>query len=161
MSNNIIMKISNKDNRITGINHPHEETHLLREVMRTHQALLSIFTREVGMPVSRLALLRLLAISYPNEIGIMDMARHLGINAAAVTRQVKQLEIKHLVSRLSDSKDGRRNSVKLSSEGVQLFEHIHKRGHAFEARLYKSISPDELAAAIRVLSQVRSAIEEF
>jgi hypothetical protein len=57
--------------------------------MRTRQAALNVFSHQVGMPAARLALMRLLAICHPEAVGIMWIARQLGIDAAAVTRQVK------------------------------------------------------------------------
>jgi DNA-binding MarR family transcriptional regulator len=137
-----------------------DRVHLLHEIMKVYQALLGIFSREVGMPSTRVALLRFLAISHPNRIGVMDLARRLGVNAAAVTRQVKEMEVERLIARFPDSKDGRRNYVKLTPEGVQILEKMHKRSHEMEARLCKAIDPDDLATAIRVLSQVRVASEE-
>ncbi len=137
-----------------------DQIHLLHEIMKVHQALLSVFSRVVGMPSSRLALLRLLVISYPDGIGIMDLAKRLGINAAAVTRQVKEIEAERLISRYPDSNDGRRNYVKLTPEGVQKLLKFHKRGQEFETQLCKAIDPNDMTATIRVLAQVRSAIEE-
>ncbi len=133
----------------------------LHEIMRTHYVLLSSGTRAVGMPPAKLALLRLLAISYPDKIGIMELARQLEINAAAVTRQVKEAEAEHLVIRIPDSRDGRRNYVKLSSEGVRIFAHLHKRAHDFEALLCREIGPRDLEIVIRALSKVRIAVEKY
>ena len=137
-----------------------DQVHLPHEIIKAHQAILSIFSREVGMPAARLSLLRILAISYPQGIGVMELARRLGVNASAVTRLVKEMEAERLIGRFPDSKDGRRNYLRLIPEGVQILEKIHKRAYELEARLCKQIDPEDLAAAIRVLSQVRAAIEE-
>jgi DNA-binding MarR family transcriptional regulator len=136
------------------------QIHLPHEIIKAHQAILSVFSREVGMPAAKLALLRILAISYPQAMGVMELARRLGVNASAVTRLVKEMETDHLIGRFSDSKDGRRNNVKLIPEGVQILEQMRKRAYELEARLCKRIDPDDLAATVRVLSQVRAAIEE-
>ena len=137
-----------------------DQAHLLRELMRVHQALLAIANREVGMSSARLALLRQLALSHPDGIGVMDLARRLGVNAAAVTRLVKEMKAERLIGRFLDSKDNRRNYVKLTPEGVQIFEEFHKRAHEFESLICKTIDPVDLTTTIRVLSQVRAAIEE-
>ena len=71
------------------LHHEGDESHLLKEIMRTHQALLNVFSREVGMPAARLSLMRLLAICHHEKLGVMQIARRLGIDAAAVTRQVQ------------------------------------------------------------------------
>jgi DNA-binding MarR family transcriptional regulator len=154
------MKTKKKLEKCFNFDCPGDQIHLLHEIMKVHQALLSVFSRVVGMPSSRLDLLRLLVVSYPEGIGIMDLAKRLGINAAAVTRQVKEIEAEHLISRYPDSSDGRRNYVKLTPEGVQKLEKFHQRGQEFETRLCKAISPNDMAATARVLAQVRAAIEE-
>ena len=105
---------------IHGLRHRGDEPHLLREIIRTYQVLMAGFSREIGMPASRLALLRLLAVTQSN-MGVMDLARKLQVNAAAVTRQVQELERKGLVRRRADPKDGRRNYVSLSPKGRKLF----------------------------------------
>src|SRR4030042_962676 len=76
---------------IADLHHKSDEPHLLREIIRTHQVLMAGFSREVGMPASRLELMRLLA-SADGDVGVMELARHLGINAAAVRRQVQGME---------------------------------------------------------------------
>ncbi|HBC47772.1 MAG TPA: MarR family transcriptional regulator [candidate division Zixibacteria bacterium] len=155
------MKIQKKSPKSINLHCCDEQVHLLREIMRVHQALLGIANREVGMPSARLALLRQLAISHPEGVGIMDLARRLGVNAAAVTRHVKEMKAERLVGRFLDIKDNRRNYVKLTPEGVQIFEEFHKRAHEFESLICKTIEPDDLTTTIRVLSQVRAAIEEY
>ena len=57
------------------LHHKGDESHLLKEIMRTHQALLNVFSREVGMPAARLSLMRLLAIGYHEKLGVMQIAR--------------------------------------------------------------------------------------
>jgi DNA-binding MarR family transcriptional regulator len=154
------MKMQTRSEKGISIDCSGDQIHLLHEIMKAHQALLGIFSREVGMPSARLVLLRLLAISHPDGIGVMEIARQLGVNAAAVTRQVKEMEAERLISRFPDLRDGRRNYVKLTSKGVQILEKIHKRAHKMETRLCKEINPDDLDIAIRVLSQIRAAIDK-
>jgi DNA-binding MarR family transcriptional regulator len=141
--------------------HSGDEPHLLREIMRTQQALLNVFSREVGMPAARLALMRLLAICRPEQIGIMEIGRRLGINAAAVTRQVKAMEAERLVERHAHPRDARRSHVTLTAEGLRIFERLHERAHTFERAISAVVSADDMAAAVRVLTHVRGALEEL
>jgi len=141
------------------LHHKGDEPHLLREIMRTHQAVLGVFSREVGMPAARLVLTRLLAICHPEAVGIMWIARQLDINAAAVTRQVKAMENERLVERCADARDGRRSRVKLTADGLKVFQQVHERAHDFERTLSTAVSAEDLAAAVRVLTHVRAAIE--
>lgn len=145
--------------KILDLHHTGDEPHLLREIMRTQQAVLNMFSRQVGMPAARLALMRLLAICHPQAVGIMEIARQLGVNAAAVTRQVKAMESERLVERCADAKDGRRSYVNLTAEGIRIFQQLHERAHAFEQALGTAVSPEDMAAAVRVLVHVRAALE--
>jgi DNA-binding MarR family transcriptional regulator len=141
------------------LHHTGDEPHLLREIMRTQQALLNVFSRQVGMPGSRLALMRLLASCHPEAVGIMWIARQLGINAAAVTRQVKAMENERLVERCADARDARRSHVKLTAEGLRVFQQVHERAHAFERALSATVSAEDMTATVRVLAHVRAALE--
>ena len=145
--------------RVFDLHHTGDEPHLLREIMRAHQAVLNVFSRKVGMPASQLTLMRLLAICHPEPMGIMEIARQLGINAAAVSRQVKAMESERLVARCADARDGRRSHVRLTAEGLKIFQELHERAHAFERALSTSVSAKDMAAAVRVLVHVRTALE--
>ena len=118
------------------------------------------FSREVGMPASRFALMRLLAA--PEQgLGVMELARRLGINAAAVTRQVKSMEHEGLVQRHADPRDARRSHLSLSRKGSELFEQIHARSHELERSLASVITAEEMATAATVLSKLRAFIENL
>jgi len=145
--------------RASSLHHTGDEPHLLREIMRTQHAMLNVFSRQVGMPAARLALMRFLAISHPEAVGIMWIARQLGINAAAVTRQVKAMEMEHLVERCADARDRRRNHVKLTADGLRIFQHLHERAHAFERELSTAVSAEDIAVTVRVLAHVRAALD--
>ena len=95
-----------------------DEPHLLREIMRTHQEVLNVFSRQVGMPGARLALMRFLAIRHPEPVGDHGDRSTTGHSMrAAVTRQVKVMESERLVERCADARDGRRSYVNLTADG--------------------------------------------
>ncbi|MEW6442216.1 MAG: MarR family transcriptional regulator [bacterium] len=138
--------------------HRGDESHLLREVMRIHQILMAGFSRQVGMPASQLAVMRLLAIS-EDGLGVMELARQLGINPAAVTRLLQEMERNRLILRRADPRDRRRSYVRLSSRGLKAFEEIHARSHELERSLDSVIGPEDLAAARRALAKMRTYLE--
>jgi DNA-binding MarR family transcriptional regulator len=148
-----------RTNDVEGLHHRGDEPHLLREIFRTYQVLMSGFARKTGMPASRFALMRLMAHS-GGDVGVTDLARQLGINSAAVTRQVQELERERLVTRRADSKDRRRSHVKLSAKGRKLFEEIHERTHELERMLATVIGDEEMRTAALVLSKLRTFVEE-
>ena len=110
------------------------------------------------MPASRFALMRLLAGAEAG-VGVMDLARQLGVNAAAVTRQVQDLERERLVRRRADPRDGRRSYVSLSPKGRRLFGQIHDRSHEFERSLSSVLGAEEMAVATAVLTKLRTFVE--
>jgi len=147
---------------VAGLQHKGGEPHLIFEIMRTHHALVNFFSRKVGLPFSRVTLLRLLARTTPAEMGILEIARRLRVNGAAVTRQIKEMEKLGLVRRAPDERDGRRYPVKLTTKGRKLFEQIHQRQHDFE-RYFASgeLTPEELQVAAKVLFRMRSVLEKM
>lgn len=147
---------------VSGLRHQGGEPHLLLEIMRTQRALMNAFSRRMRMPFSRMTLLRVLALAYPGEIGVLDIARRLNVNGAAVTRQIKEMEQLGLVARRSDRRDGRRQQLRLSAKGRRLFEQLHDMQHGFESSLMTgSLDPDEVRTAARVLFRLRSELENM
>jgi DNA-binding MarR family transcriptional regulator len=147
-----------KTSNLERAHHTGTEPHLLREIFRTYQVLMAGFSRRMGMPASRFALMRLLALA-EGAVGVMDLARQLDINAAAVTRQVKDLESEGLVRKRADSKDGRRCNVSLSPKGRRLFEEIHQRTHELEESLSSLLGAEEMRGTAEVLAKLRAFIE--
>lgn len=147
---------------VQGLTHGGEEPHLIFEIVRTYHALINVIPRKLGLPFSRLTLLRVLALAFPGSMGILEIARRLHINGAAVTRQIKEMEGLGLVSRMPDERDGRRCYVKLTTEGHRLFEQIHRKQHEFE-RYFASdeLTTEEVRTAAKVLFRLRSVLEDL
>lgn len=141
--------------------HSGEEIHLLREILRIHQGLMNVFSREVGLPAAKLSLLRLLAVSHPEEPGILEIARQLSIDAAAVTRQIKELEAGKLVIRRPDPRDKRRTRLRLTPKGQTTFCILHDKAHQFEEALGSRLDKKELETAVKVLSHLRVTLESW
>jgi DNA-binding MarR family transcriptional regulator len=136
--------------------HEHEGPHLFREIVRTHQAVMEAFSREVGMSGARLAVLRQVAVD--GEAGVADLARALGVTPAMVTRRVQELERDGLLVRRGDERDGRRTWVRLTRRGMATFERLHERAHAIEEALMEGVTAEDLAVAARVLVAVREKL---
>lgn len=146
---------------VQGLHHQGNEPHLIFEIMRTHRAIINIFSRGMGMPFSHVKLLRVLALMHPRETGILDIARRLNINGAAVTRQIREMERDGLISRAQDIRDGRRQLVKLTVKGRKLFEQIHEMQHMFENSFASGdLKPEEIKTAAKVLFRLRSMLEK-
>lgn len=126
--------------------------------MRTQQALIQHFSRELHTPASRLVLMRVLALAHPQGIGTNGIARRLGVNAAAVTRHIKELEAEGLVTRLAAEHDARLRHVVLSPAGLEFFQMLHAKSHALEAQACTGLTEEDLKTCIAVLSAIRENV---
>lgn len=151
------------DNKIKASNeryHHGGEPHLLREIVRTHQVMMYSLSRHLGMPASQWVLLRAVATS-EDAVGIMDLSRMLGINAAAITRQVQGMEAEGLIQRRPDDRDKRRHYVCLTELGLKMFVEIHARSHCLERALSQAVTTEEMISTAQILARVRAFIEDY
>jgi DNA-binding MarR family transcriptional regulator len=142
------------------LKHTGKESHLFKELMLTHLAMQNSFPRLSGMPTARFSLLRTIAVSCPEQLAPMEIARRLGINAAAITRQLNDMEFEGLIQRVSDPKDARRSYAQLTDKGRSLFEQLHSRIHKFENSLRSTLNETDIAITIKVLNQLRETLAE-
>jgi len=145
---------------VTGLPHQGAEAHLVLEIMHTSKSLLSVFSREMGLSMSQLLLLRVMAGASRKGIGVLEIARRMGINGAAITRQIKKMEEGGLVIRRADKHDGRKSYLRLSAKGRALFLEIHQRVHEFEDLLITDLEKEDIETVKRVLVQLQTAIKK-
>ena len=138
------------------LSHAGDESHLVREVMQTSQALMAAFTRAVGTSAARVPLLRLLAVAGDDGVGTAALARALGVDPAGVTRTLAAL-VADGGERRPHATDGRRALFALTPEGRAWFEGFHERMHRFEAEVCAGASPEDVRTAVEVLAAVRGA----
>ncbi len=146
---------------VRGPHHRGDEPHLLREILRTYQALMAGFSRGAGMPSSRFLIARLLRAAGDEGLGTMELARQLGVNPAAVTRQLNEMAREGLVRRRADSRDKRRSYARLTSRGQAAFETAHRRAHEFERAIASALGDEEMRAAASLLEKVRAFVEAY
>lgn len=135
-----------------------DEFHLLRDIARTSQIMMTTVSRALGIPGSHFMLMKFLAMN-ANGIGVTELAAKMDVNSAAVARLIKGMEDERIVLRRGDPRDKRRNYVSLSPKGVKLFEQLRQRSHALERALGDFIAPQDIAVASRVLAQLRECME--
>jgi DNA-binding MarR family transcriptional regulator len=138
--------------------HDHPGPHLFQEIVRTHQALIGVFSLEVGMSSARMGVLRQLDDAEDGSMGVVVLARALGVTPAVVTRQVQELEAEGLVRRRNDSRDRRRHQLHLTPRGRRAFAELHERAHEMQARVLDGLTDKEIATACHVLGSLRTAI---
>jgi DNA-binding MarR family transcriptional regulator len=137
----------------------HPGPHLFQDIVRTHQALIGAFSVEVGMSAARMGVLRQLQDGEDGSMGVVDLARALGVTPAIVTRQVQELEAEGLLRRRNASRDRRRTQIHITARGRRAFAQLHERAHELQARVLDGLSDEEITTASHVLSSLRAAIE--
>jgi DNA-binding MarR family transcriptional regulator len=129
----------------------------LHHVAKTYHAVTSEFERFMGMSRARWVMLRLLSEQTP--LTQADLAHHLGVDAAAVTRQVKQLEREGLVTRRPVPEDNRYTQVALSEAGLRYVAVKRPQRDQFEARVLAGLPPEEIAQLLQTLARIRRNLE--
>jgi len=136
----------------------HQEKHLIKEFVHTHHALISVFSREIGISPVKLQLLHEFLHAGQDGLGVINLASRLGVTPALVTRQVQELEQKGWLKRRGDSSDGRRSIVYLTEKGENEVTKIHERAHLFEKTLTSDIPDSDIAAVISTLKILRNKL---
>ena len=139
----------------------HADMHLFREMAHAHRELVGMFSREVGVTPARLKLYHELMHTERGGVSLGDLANRLGVTPALVTRQVKELENEGLVRRRQDTRDGRKIFIQLSTKGVIEVFRVHERGHLFESAMLDYLDPEDVVAAMRVLSTLTEKLKSW
>jgi DNA-binding MarR family transcriptional regulator len=137
---------------------PPEET-LLQQITRIYYELLPAFEQHMGVTRARWHLLKQLFSE--DQLSQTALLQRAGVDGAAVTRQMKQLEEAGVVTRRVDPRDNRFTLVALTPEGRQLVSRLMERRAVFEAHVMAGIDPSEIAIIRRGLSRVRANLAAF
>jgi DNA-binding MarR family transcriptional regulator len=130
---------------------------LLLALALTGHVLRAAFESFVGVAMSRLQLLGLMHAE--GELSQADLQRHLDVDGATITRQVKQMEAEGLLQRRADPKDNRFTLVSLTPAGEAMVVSLMKRGQEFQRLAIQGIDGEQLGAAIGVLAQMRCNLQ--
>lgn len=84
-----------------------------------------------------------------------QIARELGLAESAVAGMVGRLVGAELVSRRRSAQDARAWELSLTREGARRLGRIHRELHEFNRAMNDRAAPDELDAAVRVLTMLR------
>ena len=96
---------------------------------RRSQAVIIANCRKHNLSYGEYALLMNLAQAVPGELSQDDLSTSLCVDKAAVTRSLKSLEAKGLVTRERDDKDRRRNRLFVTKKGEVQVGQLQKMLH--------------------------------
>ncbi|UII57810.1 MarR family transcriptional regulator [Cytobacillus spongiae] len=114
------------------------------------------FERCIGISPSRIDLLhRLIEV---DEISQSALQREVNIDSAAVTRHLKQLEAKGLVSRRKNPDDYRMTFVRLTSEGRDQIEALCQEKKQFIHQVLQDFNQDEQLLLADMLKRIQQNI---
>lgn len=123
----------------------------------TGRALHTAFERFIRAQASRLQLLG--ALAFVGEISQADLQRHMKVDGATITRQVKQMESEGLLQRRADPKDNRFTLVMLTDAGREQVRALMRRGLDFEQVALRDVEAEQIACAIELLARMRQNIQ--
>lgn len=88
-------------------------------------------------------------------------AEKVNIDSAAVTRHLKQLEAKGMVTRRRKPEDNRVTLVRLTEEGRTRIEASKKEKERFISEMLENVSDEERKLLTDVLSRIQQNIEKI
>lgn len=130
-----------------------------KQIQALHRQLLYTFERCTGMSATRLQLLYHLAQS--DEISQTALQKLVGIDQAAITRHLKQLEAKDMVSRRTSLQDNRFTLVKLTENGHQQLEILSQGRDQFLKQMLRGFSEQELVQLSALLERINVNLGEL
>lgn len=136
-----------------------EEGEILYQLQSLHKVIGTKFEACTGISQSRLELLAVLF--YVDEISQSDLQKKVNIDGAAVTRHLKQLEAKEMVTRRRKPEDNRIILVRLTEQGRERIEASKKEKERFIKEMLAGVSEEERSMLKNVLSQMQSNIENM
>ncbi|MEL3985472.1 MarR family transcriptional regulator [Bacillus velezensis] len=136
-----------------------EEGEILYQLQSLHKVIGTKFEACTGISQSRLELLAVLF--YVDEISQSDLQKKVNIDGAAVTRHLKQLEAKEMVTRRRKPEDNRIILVRLTDQGRERIEASKKEKERFIKEMLTGVSAEERSMLKNVLSQMQNNIENM
>jgi DNA-binding MarR family transcriptional regulator len=114
------------------------------------------YRKHFGIGVVEWRLLALLAVE--DAITANRICQVIGLDKSAVSRSLQQLEMAGRVCGEIDSKDARRYTVSLTSEGKALHDRVLKVALERERRLLSNLSPKEIDTLVDLLGRLQKNV---
>jgi DNA-binding MarR family transcriptional regulator len=130
-------------------------THLVRRVQQISHA---IFAEEISEPDLTPAQFSLLvALHRSPGVNQITLSRLVGIDRSTIADVIRRLRDRGLVARARDSRDARRNTVRLTHHGASIVERLSAEIGRVHERLLAPLERGEQADLIRLLTKIVAA----
>ena len=113
--------------------------------------------REQGMDMCEWRTVQILGRDGASTIN--QIADRISMDRGGTSRAVKRMEARGLVSRLADPRDKRKWRVELTGPGRDLHARIAAFANAREARLTRSLSPDDRRVLLSLLARLTAEVD--
>ena len=90
-----------------------------------------------------------------------EIADFLHVSAPSVATSLKRMEEAGLVARVENKKDARRNSVKLTKKGHELFEYADNTFMCVDDVTYRGFTEEEMDTLVSFLERMNSNLKAF
>ncbi|WP_273832572.1 MarR family winged helix-turn-helix transcriptional regulator [Guptibacillus sedimenti] len=136
-----------------------DEGEILYQLNNIYKQMSPKFERCTGISQSRLEILH--KLFEVEEISQTALQKEVNIDSAAVTRHLKQLEAKEMVTRRKNPDDNRFTFVRLTEEGREKIASFRIEKEEFIRKVLKDFSEKEQTELSDMLSRIQNNIEEI
>ena len=136
-----------------------DEGKILYQLNNIYKQMSPKFERCTGISQSRLEILH--KLFEVEEISQTALQKEVNIDSAAVTRHLKQLEVKEMVTRRKNPDDNRFTFVRLTEEGREKIASFRIEKEEFIHKVLKDFSEKEQTELSDMLSRIQKNIEEI
>jgi DNA-binding MarR family transcriptional regulator len=120
-----------------------EDIEMVDAVVQLSFAVQGVLGRFAAAHELSITQLRVLAILRDHEPGMLELARHLGVEKSSVSGLIDRAERRGLVSRTATPTDGRGVRVTLTPDGRRLAEEVAAQAIAELLALLSPVPPSE------------------
>ncbi|MDO6656132.1 MarR family winged helix-turn-helix transcriptional regulator [Anaerobacillus sp. 1_MG-2023] len=135
------------------------EGEILYQLNDIYKQMSPKFERCTGISQSRLELLH--KLFEVDEISQTALQKEVNIDSAAVTRHLKQLEVKKMVARRKNPDDNRFTFVRLTEEGRDRIASFRKEKEQFIQKVLKDFTEQEQSELSNMLNRIQNNIKEI
>lgn len=135
--------------------HPIDEWHIVIELMHLYRDVMRITEQTTGMSKTRLEIMH--DLMQVDEMSQAELARRLDVEAAVITRIVKQMEAEELVTRRADPRDNRYTLVALTPQArkLRVDDDAESFKSIFTTDLLDGLSNKDRAELLRLLGHLQ------
>lgn len=120
----------------------------------------TLFQRKLGISLAQFLVLSVVD-AYPGDLNQQEIADRLGLTKGTVSRQIDRAVRAGRMSVEVAPHSRRENFVSLTAAGTDLVRRGDAEFDAARTPVLKSLSKDDVAAALRVLGALRESLEAF